>query len=337
MNLVAKIFLLATIVAPKCDCAYLDEFTDFNPYALRYLPRGTMWQVFSAGWNSQLSELRVYLGMEAQCEQVEAILYIAEREHSDIKTVKKEALASPVSIVMSCENATCVDKIPEKQCAAWQRFILPHPITVTANSRYTFGLEVASSQDYEPRRPVIGVSPRSENHGGKSSLAVSPIFPTQYTQFAFKTLLATSKPRLPGLNQQTVEPHASSESTLDELQQENSGNSRIGVAGIVVPIFVVLLVIFATIFFLLQRRRWKQDKIVDSSHLYSVREDDFEEQDIAIRNHSSDARHTVRHPIFVRTVESEEESNDRQRWAERSLTYGTYTRRLPDTPRSSNC
>lgn len=131
-----------------------------------------------------LGELRVYTGTEDHCVPSNATLYLSEGEPTSISDVKGNTIADPVTITTTCDDndVVCVDKMPNKQCASWQRFIFDDPIALQQGAKYTFALEVEPS--HYNLHPVMGVSPEAENHGGISSLAISSMYkvlqPQQY-------------------------------------------------------------------------------------------------------------------------------------------------------------
>eukprot|EP00043_Microstomoeca_roanoka_P001233 m.31675 g.31675 ORF g.31675 m.31675 type:complete len:348 (-) comp10707_c0_seq1:92-1135(-) len=337
-TLMVAAMAVALMGTQRSAATFIDDFTELDTQALRYLPQGHMWQSFNTSWESTLAEIRVYLGTQSPCSPTKSTLYLAAGVIRTFEAVKSSALTS-VEVVTSCESATCVVKNPYSQCAAWQTFTLSTPIAVSAEQAYTFAIDV-EPDDYE-LLPVMGVSPAAENHGGPSSLPRTTMFTTKYAQYTFQTYMTSARPNGDDLDQQTVVPTSQEPATTDFVEDSNSSNkqtTKIGVAGIVVPVVVVLVIICSVAFIVVQRRRWARDKVIDSSRLYAIaqEEDDYMFHSGA-EDAQSDTRSVRRHPINVRSSDSHIGHEDANRWADRSWTYSAYSRKLPSVPVDSEC
>ncbi|EGD81430.1 hypothetical protein PTSG_02151 [Salpingoeca rosetta] len=339
----AALAVLALVMVQMASSAsaalYLGDSTDFDESALRYLPQGNMWQTFTAGWTSELGQVSVYLGTEDHCVESTATLYVAEGTPSSFQAVKNNAIGQPITITTTCDDdVVCVDKEPSKQCASWQRFLLETPITLQRDATYAFAIEVEPS-DYN-LLPVIGVSPSSKNHGGASSLAVSPLYKTRYAQYTFQTYVTNSNPGSANLDEQTVSSTESPDATNvgDSSNDSRNNKSGVGVAGIVVPVVLVIVVVVAIAFVVVQRRRWAKEKVIDGSQLYVIGPDEEEgaERNSLTGGAQDSSRPFGRHPINVRSAH-QHGHEDRGRWADQSWAYGTYTRRLPSLPTETQC
>eukprot|EP00055_Hartaetosiga_balthica_P004397 m.11411 g.11411 ORF g.11411 m.11411 type:complete len:365 (+) comp3833_c1_seq1:84-1178(+) len=341
-----------------CTAQFLDQSTDFEPNALRLLTNQYLWQSFNASWTSNLVYVDVYVGSEQDqdnrdaCQSAKVTFDITKGPVSSRQDITSNSIAH-VELQYNCDETA-----PTRECVAvrgyphpyfcggWVRIEMGTPIPVIQDQTYSFVVQV-NVNDFA-YAPIAGVTPKSENHGGASSL-ITGKFETFYTQFAFRTYMSTEQ------SQVTIAPLTESTeaaSTDNPVQQEgvNDSNKKVGAAGFVIPVVVGLLLILLIAFVVVQRRKWSKEKILDSSQLYRIGSHS-NMNDGGLATHSSDeadgimqhknipSRSMARHPIYVRSqFEDEEDEEEEGTWAD-EVNYSSYgtrtTRRLPSTPHSS--
>eukprot|EP00056_Hartaetosiga_gracilis_P008014 m.114924 g.114924 ORF g.114924 m.114924 type:complete len:365 (+) comp12833_c2_seq8:754-1848(+) len=353
----AAVLVLASLSSLSASAQHLDQITDYSEDALRILTESYLWQSFNASWSSDLVFVDVYLGTEqsrdssSECQPMQVTFDITNGAVSSKNDIVANSLANVVMRFECDESApqkTCIRKkgYPhEYQCAGWLRIPLSTPIPLMKNIMYSFSLNVRV--DNFEFAPVAGVAPKSENHGGPSSL-ITGVHESFYTQYAFRTYMSSAEPRV------TIAPHStkgdgsSTSTTVDPALLQQDNGKKVGAAGIVIPVVVGLVLILLVVFVVVQRRRWSKEKILDSSRLYSIRpnemEDDEDDADFNPMHHKQVPQASTRHPIYVRSRrndEDEEEENGQSRWAQ-DVAYSSYgqgntstKRQLPNAPTNS--
>lgn len=123
----------------------------------------------------------VLLGVRYPCESMSGRLTLrrgvpegaedaGEMDAADVLAEQKAMSTCPESTA-ALEGGACANG----DCLQWQEFVLDTPVRLVKGEVYSFVLEGFYSADMT-RTARVGVSPHSENNGGRSSLLVSPVY-----------------------------------------------------------------------------------------------------------------------------------------------------------------
>ncbi|EDQ85397.1 uncharacterized protein MONBRDRAFT_29274 [Monosiga brevicollis MX1] len=230
----------ALIVTSRAQ--YLDQHTD-ESNSFRNMLQGNIWQSWRAGWASQVSHVEILMGSRFPCETMSGTLMVRRGIPASMADALDATKAvSTQSVASICESTDATAECANNDCVAWHSFELQTPVSVDAGETLTFILTDMVSADLT-RTARVGVSPAAENHGGAASLLVSPKYKTKYTQYTFRTRMASDNTNQgASIDEQAADNSA--DSTSDNTGSSNaSALSALGLAGIIVPIVVLGIVI----------------------------------------------------------------------------------------------